>query len=235
MNTMDGRMRMPEMTDATLLRYIDGESSSSEKEMIEGSEELSSRANELASEQKRYSRAMFRAECPDSLILGEYHLNLLTNRERTPVELHVNECPVCTNELAEMSAFVGAAPKVKLKEMLERGRQIVAELVEGSLGDPELAPRGFGGGTRLYMAEDLQLSISVQPDAKDDRRKSITGLAVGGETHGMVAHLVHDGESVQIADVDDLGNFHFEGIDAGLFDVLISGEDVVVKIGFIQI
>jgi hypothetical protein len=225
----------PQTSDLTLLKYIDGEANSAEAQTIEASEELLQRSQQLASEQKMWQSALYRVECPSSIVLGEYNLQLLSHAEKSTVAGHLNTCPLCTSELAELKNFVGASPKNKLKEFLQSGKRIVAELLEAPKGDLAMQTRGLGLGARVYIAGGLQFSLSAQPDPGDEKLKSIIGLATGEEADGMVAHLVHEGNSVQISEVDELGNFRFRGLDQGVFDVFVRGEDVTVEIGSFEV
>jgi hypothetical protein len=225
----------PQISDASLLKYLDGEANSAEAQTIDASEEMLQRSQQLASEQKMWQSALYRVQCPSSITLGEFNLQLLSHAEKRTVEAHVDTCPLCTGELAEMKSFMGETAQNKLKEILESGKRIVAELLETPIGEAAMQTRGAGLGTRIYIAGGLQFSLSAQPDPSDEKLKSIIGLATGEEADRMVAHLVHEGNSIQISEVDELGNFRFGGLDQGVFDVFVRGEDVTVEIGSFQV
>ena len=225
----------PQITDAVLLKYLDGLANSTERKAIESSETLKARAGQLAGEQKRWSHAVFRAECPPSLTLGEHALHLLTRPELLAIEGHLSTCPLCTADLAEMRAFIGDSPHSKIEEILAVGRRIVAQLLEAPQAEAAMQTRGAGMGTRIYAAGDLQLILSVQPDPDDKKRRNIVGLASGEEARGMVAHLLSEGKWVQLAEVDEFGNFRFAGVDPGVFGVLMRGEGVTVEIEAFQV
>lgn len=225
----------PQKSELALLKYLDGEANPADARAIEASDELMERSHQLADEQKIWSRALYRIECPSSIKLGEYNLQLLPHSEKSEIKLHVSNCPHCTSELTDMKSFMGEAPQHKLREILETGKRLVAELVEVPTGTPAMQTRGLGFGTRVYIAGDLQFSLSAQPDPSDSNLKSIIGLASGEKADGMVAHLVFEGSSIQISELDDFGNFRFARLDTGVFDVFLRGEDITVEIGSFKV
>ncbi len=46
--------------------------------------------------------ALYRKECPESMMLSAYAANMLPRDEQSPIQLHLNVCPLCTAEVDEV-------------------------------------------------------------------------------------------------------------------------------------
>lgn len=49
--------------------------------------------------------ALYRKECPDSMALSAYAMNMLPRDEQIPIQLHLRVCPLCTAEVDEVRQF----------------------------------------------------------------------------------------------------------------------------------
>jgi anti-sigma factor RsiW len=98
----------------------------------------------------------------ERLSLGAYVLGALDPVERSEVEAHVSACPLCRDELAELSGLPGLLSRVTLPETLER---------------PQPAPPA--------MAERLIERVRA---ARRSRRRRLAGAA-GALTAAAVAAL----------------------------------------------
>ena len=65
--------------------------------------------DELASFEGWLARALYRFDCPDAHVLGEYDLDLLAPEQRTAIAAHVVDCLHCTSELAQLREFLATA------------------------------------------------------------------------------------------------------------------------------
>jgi hypothetical protein len=180
--------------------------------------------------------------CPASEELGEYHLQLLPAGRADEIRHHVADCPLCARELAELEAYLAdLAPDIehgRLEAAQAHVRVWIARLVEGVTGaGPALAPapafaglRGQDEGPQIYEAGDVQVSLEVQADAERRGRRSLLGLLIAAEAGEFRAHLWQHGTRVTSVPVDDTGNFVIAGLDAGRYDLIVSGPQVEVHI-----
>ncbi len=49
--------------------------------------------------------ALYRKECPESMVLSAYAANMLPCDEQVPIQLHLRVCPLCTAEVDEVRHF----------------------------------------------------------------------------------------------------------------------------------
>jgi hypothetical protein len=53
---------------------------------------------------------LYRWDCPDSQILGEYQLNLLDREQSTEIQDHLKRCALCATEIATLTNFLANDP-----------------------------------------------------------------------------------------------------------------------------
>ena len=103
---MTGNASEPIFKDEQLLAYLDGEAGPEVAAQIEASAAGKRRAGELAGLQSRLISRLYRATCPDSEILGEYHLGLLPDQQAREIEAHLRDCSPCVHELVQLRDFL---------------------------------------------------------------------------------------------------------------------------------
>jgi hypothetical protein len=206
--------------------------------------------NDLTPFETQLRRILFRFDCPSPEALGEYRLGLLSTQEQTDVKRHLARCPHCRAELTTLDQFLddleglpdrGAASE---SGAAQRVRTIVAKLVEwgeglaGSLSIPgrgALAPvpagvRGEAGSLpRQYVAEDITISVTVEPDPDTTDRRLILGLVLPPDDdiaawQGAPVVLEQAGATLSTTEVDDLSNFVFSGVVPGAYDITLQGD-----------
>ena len=171
--------------------------------------------------ERRLRQALYRFDCPDAHRLGEYELDLLNPVERTRIAAHVLECEECTQELRDLRTFL-AAPTNITEPLMGRARRIVATLFTPR---PGLAYSGLRGAddpsTRVYEAGDVTITLGPGPKAG-----SVLGLVVAGDEppEALQSRAVRlaqrEGRFVD-ARLDDLGNFEFDQVAIGTYDLEI--------------
>lgn len=95
-----------EITDEQLIAYIDGEADSATREHIRRCPHCAERARAYDLDQQALRAALYRVECPDPQVLGEYHLGLLAPADRAAIEEHLQECSLCAADLAKLKRFL---------------------------------------------------------------------------------------------------------------------------------
>ncbi|MGD8626450.1 MAG: hypothetical protein PVJ34_18065 [Anaerolineae bacterium] len=192
---------------------------------------------------------LYRHTCPPAMELGEYRLDMLARDRAESVHDHLAACPHCTREIAQLEAYLDdLAPDLEvgfLERIRERVRVVIARLIgqgggNDPLGVPALAPvyaglRGQEENVHLYEAEEMSVAIEIQDDADQPGRKAILGLALGPESPGGLAFLWKMQRRITVVPVDDLGNFVIPDLDAGSYELILSGPMVEIHIQELQV
>lgn len=237
----------PQLTDAALLSYLDGEADPQVVQHLDRCAFCRQRVAELRNYVNYLGARLFRATCPSSLELGEYHMGLLPASEAGHVRAHVDECPHCTADLAVIADYMAQPDPVPALDILgpviERAQVLIARLVSGgralgALGSPSpaFAPalagvRGAEAGSLIFEAEEIQIIIEAQADTKPARQVSLFGLIQGPDDFGGAPVRVwRDGELIATEEVDEVGNFVIAGLEPGQYALTIGDTPLEVQI-----
>ena len=234
----------PELDDRQLLTYVDGEADRNVATHLEQCSYCLEKARQLARLQKRLTRRLYRLTCPSPAELGEYHLGMLDAAQGATIAQHLQECPHCTREVAQLRSYLSElAPTVEFSP-LERVRVaavkvLVARLIGGGQEDARLALapafagiRGDARGPITLEADGILIVLDVQPTAEE--RVTILGQIASDDQDrwtGAVVELRQADELRITATVDDLGAFRCEAFPPGPTEILItpsSGNAVLV-------
>lgn len=138
--------------------------------------------------------ALYRQDCPETMLLGDYQMGLLAANEADPVAAHVARCPHCQAELARLAEFIGDEGSAEAwqpgegfawRQAQETGQIIIKfgaeavaairqKLAEG-LQPPAADPLAFGGvrsggASRVYEwnfnegVADFEAIITLETD-----------------------------------------------------------------------
>jgi len=169
------------------------------------------------------SRLLYRFDCPTPHTLGEYALDILDTEERVSVASHAAGCHECAAELSTLRTFLATEPPLT-ETLWDRARRIVATLLTPAPGLALGTLRGAADvATRQYEADDVTVSVG-----RGLERGSLIGLITGGV--GRTARL----ES-HTSEIDDLGNFEFEGLLPGTYTLELDVDDRVIVVENLQI
>lgn len=241
---MTSRQR-PELGDAQLLAYLDGEADNEVVEHVEQCAQCRERAGQLAQLQGRLTSRLYRLACPSSTDLGEYHLGLLGREQAGAVALHLAECPHCSREVAQLQAYLAdLEPDVTLGT-LDQVRIVIAELVRGvqELGQlPTLTPapayaglRGAEEGPLVYQAEAFQIVVEIMRDGEHQDRFALLALVSGPEAEGLEARLSAASGLTATAPVDELGNLYFSDLTPGPYELNLSSRQIEIRIPLLNV
>ena len=125
-----------------------------------------------------------------------------------------------------------------LEGLLARLRaSLVFDSFAGSVTADRIPVRGEGAGSRqlLYMAPLFDVDLLVAP-VEGAQRLVVTGqvLSSGGAgfegVGGLTVELKREGEVTAVAETSDFGEFAFEGVAPGLYDLRLgaSGREIVI-------
>ncbi|MCA9991841.1 MAG: hypothetical protein H6666_03780 [Ardenticatenaceae bacterium] len=231
------------ITDAQLLAFNDGELDAATTELITRTPGLLARAAQLTRLEAGLQGQLYRATCLDSQQLMEYVADLSPAGVRTNLSAHINDCPHCSREVAELRAYRAAVAADLTPGLLTQLKGLVARLVPAlpnageawGLGMPQLAGvrgamRGADAGPMLYEAGEWQVSLEVQDDAARPGQRQLLGLILGAESTGWYVHVLQAARPVATAVVDELGNFVLTHLPAGTYELLISGPDTSLQL-----
>ncbi len=222
---------MVSLSDADLLAYIDGQASAEIAGQVEGSPENLARARKLKQMQASLLAHLYRADCPDSLLLGEFFHGLLHPGEAARIRRHLDLCPHCLEEYAQLQVFFTPQPDV-----IERARTWIARLLSGDpFGQPALALGLRGETPRVYAAGNVQIVLNFQVDARLPGRKSLAGLVLGQPAAGWEVHLLKSSERVAMVTVDDMGNFIFPDLPSGEYGLHLNTHEDHILIPFLNL
>ncbi len=237
----------PELTDAALLSYLDGEADPGIVQHLDRCPFCRQRAVELGNFEKSLTARLFRATCPPALELGEYHMGLLPAPDAGRIASHVDECPHCTADLAVIAAYIAQPDPLPARDVLgpvkERVQVLIARLVSGgramgALGTPgpAWAPalagvRGADAGPMIYEAGETQIMIELQGDRQPASRVSLFGLIQGPEEFdGALVRVWQDDQVIATGAVDEVGNFVLMGLEPGQYLLTIGEAPLEIQI-----
>ncbi len=229
--------------EKALLQYLDGQAPAQVAEHLAQCPSCTERAAELARFLSRLRKLLYRVECPSSLELGEYVLEMLPSAQAGRVQAHVAQCPHCTRELAQLERFLAVSVQEGLVHQgVEKVKILVAQLVTGlsqaGLGGASLAFGGLRGGEEeplIYQVNDTQIVLEIQDDPEHPGRKTLLGLITGVEQPTLTVRLQEREQAASTAHVDEIGNFAFSQLRPGAYKLVIVGEGMEIHIPQLRI
>lgn len=218
-----------------LVAYAWGEAAATVTDHLVRCSSCQAEARTLARLDAALSARLFRRSCPDSIVIGEYAMNMLPADLRLRTAQHLTECAYCLAESRDLSAFlVTTEPDPPRVGVL---RRIFAE--------PFIAPspafaglRGSGDSdSKTYVAGGLRLTVSVQRGSRGSGGNVLVGLLEqdADAPAGARAELFSGAEVVQTEDVDEFGNFLFSNISAGEYRIEVTVPTAIVVIEPVQV
>ena len=238
-------LKTTQLTDSELLMALDGEADPEVTMHIADCPGCRARTDQLQKFQNGLTNRLFRATCPPSIELGEYHLGFVPMATAVAIKQHLAECPLCSQELTQLASYMDQPDPFLRSDPLAAVRRsvkvLVARLISGptvhtGMGSPAFAPalaglRGSLDSPLIYEADDIQVMLEVHDDAALTDRKAVMGLIVGIDApEELHAELWHEGTHTLSTQVDEIGNFAFDGLTPAGYDLFISGHNLDVHI-----
>jgi len=229
-----------EISKEQLIAYADGEANKATMDHIRRCPYCARQAHAYTADQQVLRTLFHRIECPDAHTLGEYHLDLLSPADQDVVEAHLQRCPLCAAEIADLESFL---EKVKIEPKpspLSRLKRLVARRVPSPAGSPAQQPafalRGVTVAPEIYQAKDIKLAVGLVTDGTQAGRKMLVGFTSRkgkplASSTGAQVYLKQAGKTVAVEQVDSLGNFVFSGLVSGEYELTLitEREQVVIE------
>jgi len=218
----------PALDDTQIARYVDGEADDSVVAHIKECPFCSQRANQWTVLQNRWKEQLYRLTCPTPMELGDYHLGLLPAPQVLVVAQHLRECPLCRREVAELKDFLDdLAPRDNL---LGTAKVLIAWLAGGPGKQSKngfvpsgVALRGEAKGPLIFEAEDIVITLDVQPNPNG--QVSIQGQVAADDQDqwtGAVVRVLQVDMPGLTTSLDDLGAFGFAEVRPGSIQLKIT-------------
>jgi hypothetical protein len=173
---------------------------------------------------------LFRFDCPSTLTIGHYALELFVDPERRLVAEHLLDCTPCAGELQILRQFLSSEPQPRPHPF----SRVFAKL---ALPVSQLALSPLRGDARQssteYDAGPVHIVLGPLPAGRRGTL-ALDGLLLHDTSPDAVADcdvtLIATDLPVYATQTDDLGNFAFDAIAPGTYqlEIRIDDRDVVV-------
>ncbi|NUM46634.1 MAG: hypothetical protein HUU38_18175 [Anaerolineales bacterium] len=223
---------MFEINDSDLLMYLDGVADPSIKAEIERDNAYHGRIQELKKQQHQWISRLYRIACPESLVLGEFHLGRLSPKYKKAIESHLGSCVHCVRELAELASYLGTEPIVST--VVDEVVQIFAQLIFRKTSADALGVvrgvRGGGKSSSAYEAGGAQIVLEVKDDEENPGFQALMGIITGVEAETYEVSLWQAGVKVDGAQINELGGFTIGNLESGEYQLIIHGPKVDIHV-----
>ena len=222
----------PELDELQLAEYIDGTADGAVNDHVQRCPHCAARAGQTGRWQTRLQHSLWRATCPPSLELGEYHLGFATGTRAVAIARHIIECPHCALEVSQLRGFLRAVSDGEqparqgageaLKDYLGGLVNVLTGTVAGGMRPAAVGIRGALREPLLVEAGEVHIMLDVQPGASG--RGTLSGQILSEDVEhwvGAQIELWQRGQPARLTVVDEVGTFTFDGILAGSSELLL--------------
>jgi hypothetical protein len=222
-----------------LIAALDGEAPGEVLGRLRAAPESAVELADFARLQGGLQRALHRFDCPNPHDLGEYVLQLLAPVRQTMLAAHLPGCPRCADEVAQFRSFLTAVAVPMPAGPVAQVRHLVASLFTPAPGAAYALRGDKSGRSLVYQAGDLQLTLDAGSVVRRGR-SSLTGLvlherdAAAPIDGGRVTLTAPDGSTLSTT-IDDLGNFAFDSLAMGTYQLEVQLGDDLIAINDLQI
>jgi hypothetical protein len=122
---------------------------------------------------------LYRQDCPDKMVLGDYELGLLSEAEQTEVQRHLDQCPHCQTELARFAQSLADDP-------LLMAREVAPTIPSPSSPDPTWVESLFEFG-RAWLEQETGRWRQISLALVDLGSQAGTSTALSGLMSGTIA------------------------------------------------
>ena len=230
-------LRPGEVTPEELLAYATGEADSRTAAHVEACSACAAEAASYAAADRTLHLTLFRADCPDTRVLGEVVLGLLDPEEALRVRSHLALCHHCRGERDALNAALQGDPLAEPVTAGSRMRRIVARLLPFPDVTAAHAPVRGAGGSAAWTYEAAGLTVSLTPEERrsgSERSWTLLGL-VGDEAGenppaGSPIRLLREGQVVSELALDEWGHVAFSGLASGTYSLELDLADRMIVV-----
>ncbi|MBA3533937.1 MAG: hypothetical protein H0T73_18615 [Ardenticatenales bacterium] len=200
---------------------VEGDASPELLEVAAAQPDYQQRLRSIQAEERPFFHRLFRATCPPSLLLGEWHLALLSPGQQEEIRLHLADCPHCETDLAGLQQSLSEPLQASGKGGESWIRRVILKL-ESALGSagsptPAVALRG-SSWSACYTGGEFMLTLTRESDPQGT---ALLGALLSESTTGKV--LLRQSEGVQYqALLGEGATFAFKGITPGHYELVIA-------------
>jgi hypothetical protein len=220
--------------DWELVAYADGEELERVSEHVGRCPACRARLREYATIEQELQQLLFGSDCPSPDTLRDHHLGYLSTEERQHVEAHLETCPHCAAELADLAQFAALEEEVRSSTLLDRAHQVAEQvrLTVAQLMSPAPLPlpalRGETREVLLFEADGVALSLNLEQETTG--RYTLFGQILSsdpiGFTEGQIRLRAQEGDMEPIqADIDTNGGFALPELRPGIYQLSVDLPD----------
>ena len=228
--------KLSKISDDMLVAYLDGEGNQQDRVYIETHpDEFAARLAALQASDHELQNHLRGFRPISALELGQYHLGLCDAKTEARIVAYLAQHPHAAKTvelLGEYLIDLEPEPLVR-KNLLTKARIMVAKLL-GSADAPGVLALGLRGEQDgIYVVDDYQVVIDTDSDFDDPTKFALTGLLTGyDQAAALQAHLwqTDTQKLISTSPLDEFGNFGFTRLDAGCYELIISGDNAEIEI-----
>lgn len=221
-------------SEETILAYIDGTVETPVKTHIRECKQCASTARRFVKAERELLNSLYRKDCPESLVLADFHMKLVSSSEQLMISAHVRKCIQCRSDLAQIAAEISSAAD-EHGTLADRVVAVLADMLRmpnaafGGVRDPEAEQ--LLSWPRVYTCPQMEVFISLNQGEKAGYY-TVQGLLTGsgGDTLPDMGVLLNGHHAHFETRTDDLGNFAFGDVAAGEYTLTIVADGVTVDI-----
>lgn len=199
---------------------------------------------DMAQLQQYLTERLYRISCLSSQELTNYYFGHLSKERIVEVSHHLQTCPHCAEEYAQLTSYLITLDEEYFPEPLSswqkaasRVQTLVAELIDGITGPSQvpawnlLGSQGAGDPI-VFRAGDAQITIQIEEDDDMPNRHMLIGLIVGIEPDKSRLRIWHKEtpEDVTRVDVDEFGAFVITALPEGEYELILEKTDTEIHI-----
>ncbi len=210
-----------EIQEGDLLAYVWGQARPGVADHVGQCAFCAAETADLRQMERVFQAALYRAECPETDTLLQYHLEVLPNQKQQQVRQHLATCPHCQ---VELQRFRPKPVQPSWLERLQQAGRTVLEAIQVSHLEPVLALRGETY-QRVYQVGVYQVVLAVEPPIAAENRWGLEGqvMQLAEPTAVLQGQVSLWQAETQITTdvVDEFGYFLLENIAAGEYTLRI--------------
>lgn len=227
------------LEDWELDRVADGEGTPEMHRTLAQSVADQQRLVEIKREEFLLRQTLFRADCPSTLLLGEWQLGMVPTEQAHPLQSHITHCPHCAAELAQIQSAMNAPVSLTptREPILRRLVMKLESLLDEVAGTTAASPVALRGETwsGLYTSGDYMISLT--------KRRAKNGYSLQGSVimpdpaaRGQAQLTLKQNETVIVkSPLSAAATFAFDQVPPGRYELIVttaSSELVVPELQF---